>query len=59
MKQVVKSHLSCSSDSDNSIPENDDNQWVENWVDIPDFQFDSGYSGIKLDIPDHAKDVMD
>lgn len=45
-----------SSDSDNSIPENDNDQWVENWVDIPDFQFNRSDSGIKLDIPDHAKD---
>ncbi|XP_025421253.1 piggyBac transposable element-derived protein 4-like [Sipha flava] len=45
-----------SSNSDNSVPETDDDQWVENWVDIPDFQFNSSDSGIKLDIPDHAKD---
>jgi len=38
------------------ISENDNDQWVESWVDIPDFQFDSSVSGIKRDIPDHAKD---
>lgn len=31
-------------------------QWYENWEDIPDFQFDNSMSGIKLNIPDSAKD---
>lgn len=33
-----------------------DDQWCENWEDIPDFQFDNSTSGVKLNIPDSAKD---
>lgn len=45
-----------SSDIDVSILENNDNQSVENWVDILDFQFNSCESIIKLDVPDYAED---
>jgi len=48
-----------SSDNDdynNANNNDDDDQWYENWEDIPDFQFDNSMSGIKLNIPDSAKD---
>lgn len=51
-----------SSDSDNDDYNNannndNDDQWYKNWEDIP-FQFDNSMLGIKLNIPDSAKDNL-
>lgn len=49
---------SCSEDENINTLENNDEQWYEDWADIPDFQFDNSRSGIKLNIPDSAKDNL-
>lgn len=52
----VNSSSSDNDDNNNANNNDNDDQWYENWEDIPDFQFDNSMSGIKLNIPDSAKD---
>ncbi|KAL4082669.1 hypothetical protein QTP88_029730 [Uroleucon formosanum] len=52
----VSSSDTDNNDNNNANNNGNDDQWYENWEDIPDFQFDNSMSGIKLNIPDSAKD---